>query len=295
MGGNERIFLEVKRLWNQAAALDISLEVAWRSRWDPQQQLADSLEKQYDDSDWQLHDHSYQWLLGRQELDGRTPTLDVFAAEHNTKLPGAFYSRWDYLGSLGVNAFRHPWAYRNGVRQLCYINGPFGSMGTILKKIRAERCDALIVYPVRHQYWRAMLRSLPVQMDVKLRPPTGQDLFIPSVRVDPRKRKSAVQFIARAALICWQQRSRAHDDATTIRLKQRGQGAQQICAQPPHKAILGGISRQGLDDHNGLTTTSYGLGASRQDHQLGRRLVGQQENRQSTITPWQGSQRSFSR
>ncbi|BDA51647.1 hypothetical protein COCOBI_19-2030 [Coccomyxa sp. Obi] len=66
-----------------------------------------------------------------------------------------------------------------------------------------------------------------------------------------------------------------------------GQGAQQICAQPPHKAILGGLRGQGLDDHDGLTTTPYGLGTSRQDHQLGRRLVGQQESRQSTITPWQ--------
>lgn len=208
MGGNERIFPEVKSLWNQAAALDISLEVAWRSRWDPQQQLADSLEKQYDNSDWQLHDQTYQWLLSRQELQGRLPTLDVFASEHNTKVQGAFYSRWDCLGSSGVDAFRHPWAHRDGVRQFCYINGPFGSMGTILKKIREERCDALLIYPARHQYWRAMLCSLPIQMDVKLRAPAGQSLFLPSARVDPQKRKSAVQYIARAALIFWQQVSK---------------------------------------------------------------------------------------
>lgn len=137
-------------------------------------------------------------------MEGRLPTLDVFASEHNTKVPEAFYSRWDCLGSPGVDAFRHPWAHRAGVRQLCYINGPFGSMGMILKKVREERCDALLIYPARHLFWRAMLQSLPVQMDVKLKAPAGQSLFTLSARVDPQ-RQSAVQYIARAALILWHQ------------------------------------------------------------------------------------------
>lgn len=68
----------------------------------------------------------------------------------------------------------------------------------------------------------------------------------------------------------------------------QGQGAQQERAQPPHETELGGLRRQSLDDHNGLSTPPYGLGTSGQDHQLSRRLVEQQEGSQSAVTPGQG-------
>lgn len=70
---------------------------------------------------------------------------------------------------------------------------------------RSGGSSALLIYPAKHQYWRVMIRGLPVQMDVVLKAPAGQSLFIPSARVDPQKRKSAVQYIARAALILWNQ------------------------------------------------------------------------------------------
>ncbi len=74
--------------------------------------------------DWRLSDATYQELCANPVLQGRTPTLDVFASHLNTKVPGRFYSRYDCPGSLGVDAFQHPWGVIDGQRQLAYIHGP---------------------------------------------------------------------------------------------------------------------------------------------------------------------------
>lgn len=123
-------------------------------------------------------------------LQGLTPTLDVFASHTTTKIPEAFYSKYACLGTSGVDAFIHPWAYdlKTGVRHLAYINGPFDKMGPIVRKIKEERVDCILVAPVWPRHWVAMLQSMPaVRAKVVL---SGRaDLCIPGPHVPKAKSK----------------------------------------------------------------------------------------------------------
>jgi hypothetical protein len=92
------------------------------------QQHADALSKAmlHDLSDWRLRDAIYQQLLSNPALGGRRPSLDVFASNANTKVPGSYFSLFTSLGALGVDAFTHRWDVPvAGTRHLAFINGPF--------------------------------------------------------------------------------------------------------------------------------------------------------------------------
>ncbi len=101
-----------------------------------------------DHTDVRLSDAVYQHLCAHPVLRGRTPTLDVFASHLNTKVPGRFYSLTDCPGSLGVDAFQHPWGMIGGEKQLAYIHGPIHSSASA--KDTVER----IINKVR-RFWQA--------------------------------------------------------------------------------------------------------------------------------------------
>ena len=90
--------------------------------------------------------------MGTAACAGRCLTLDVFASDTNTRVAGCFYSKWMCPGTS-----------RGGQRQLCWINGPFSQLGRILKKIREEKCDAVLIHPKSSAYWMGMLKHLPVR------------------------------------------------------------------------------------------------------------------------------------
>ena len=156
MGGNRRDYEVVKRIWEAAFELDLGLEMQWRPRETTNQMLADSLEKQMDPGDWVASPEILQAVSQHLAVGQRPFTLDTFASDTNTKVPGRFYSKWLCKDTLGVDAFGHSWA----------ANGPFSDMGRILKKIREERCDAALLHPVSSSYWAGMLCSLPVKAQI---------------------------------------------------------------------------------------------------------------------------------
>ena len=168
MGGNVRNYPVVKHIWEAAFYLDLGLEVQWHPRERNNQRLADSLEKQLDPGDWVISDQVLKAAYSHPVIGNRPFTLDVFASDTNTKVPGRFYSKWLCHGTLGVDAFGHPWAAIGQDRQFCWVNGPFSDMGRILKKIREERCDAAVLHPVSSSYWAGVLHSLPVKAQIPI-------------------------------------------------------------------------------------------------------------------------------
>ena len=168
MGGNQLLLSTVKQIWEIAFELDIGLEMQWRSRWEDNQLLADRLEKLEDSSDWVMSQEAVSAVMANPACSGRQLTLDVFASDTNTRVPGRFYSKWLCKGTLGVDAFTHPWATREGIRQFCWINGPFAHLGRIFKKIREEQCDAVVIHPRGNAHWISLLRHLPVKDTVLL-------------------------------------------------------------------------------------------------------------------------------
>ena len=94
MKGNASTFSTVKELHLLAAAHDIELDAIWKPRTNIHQQVADAWSKVPDSSDWALHPQVYDQLAQDPILQGRMPTLDVFASSANTKVPDAFYSQY---------------------------------------------------------------------------------------------------------------------------------------------------------------------------------------------------------
>jgi len=88
-------------------------------------------------------------LIRDPVLQGRKPALDVFASSTTTKVPKAFYSKYLCPGTKGVDAMVQPWVLRDqaGSKQLVYINGPFQLMGPVVRKIRDEQVDCILIGP----------------------------------------------------------------------------------------------------------------------------------------------------
>eukprot|EP00798_Chlamydomonas_sp_ICE-L_P011113 gene11113-biopygen12570 len=84
-GGSGTIPL-VKDIRSLCNTLGVELDVVWRRRNHPEQQVADHLSKVEDEEDWSLHQGVYLKVLEHPCLQGRRPTLDVFASGSNTKV-----------------------------------------------------------------------------------------------------------------------------------------------------------------------------------------------------------------
>eukprot|EP00798_Chlamydomonas_sp_ICE-L_P003163 gene3163-biopygen20917 len=169
--------------------LGVELDVVWRRRNHPEQQVADDLSKVEDEEDWSLHLGVYLKVLEHPCLQGRRPTLDVFASGANTKVQGAYYSNYLGVGCLGVDAFQHPWVREGGPReeQLAYIHGPFHLLPQILKRVREEHVDCIVITPGWNGPWVALLSGLPVQATMEL--PRKVDLLVPGALVPARERE----------------------------------------------------------------------------------------------------------
>ncbi len=147
-------------------------------------QVADAWSKVEDNSEWLLHEEVYQELIQDEVLEGRRPALDVFASNTTTKVSGAFYSKFMCPGTKGVDAMVHPWALKDqaGEMMLAYISGPFHLMGAVVRKIKDDRVDCILVGPKWPRHWWALLQVMPaVRKQVTLT--HRQDLFKPGPRV----------------------------------------------------------------------------------------------------------------
>jgi hypothetical protein len=174
MKGGIRVFPAVKELRLLCAAHDIHLEVEWYPRERDNQRLADYWSKHEDTTEWSLHPEVVESILSHPVLDGRGVTLDVFASTHSSLVPGAFFSRFHCVGSLGVNAFHHEW--QRGQHTLAWIHGPFADMAAIIKKVAMEQVDCILIRPDWPRAWAATLRQLPIRHSMRL--PVRSDLCV---------------------------------------------------------------------------------------------------------------------
>ena len=161
--GGPRVFPFVRQTWQLAMRLKIGLEAFWLPRTALVMQGADMDSKVIDRSDLALSDFHYEFLCHRF---GR-PTLDTFADNANTKCQ-SFYSQFICPGTRGIDSFVLPWAELDGSRTFRMVNGPFGRMHDIIRKIREEEADCILLVPDWPCSWQASLLDLPIRDKVAL-------------------------------------------------------------------------------------------------------------------------------
>ncbi|GIL93327.1 hypothetical protein Vretimale_19753 [Volvox reticuliferus] len=141
------------------AERDLELEVVWYPRESNFQEAADALSKHPDLTQWQLRAEVFDSLWMEPCLGGRQPTVDAFADERSTKLPKFYSPTWS-PNSAGIDAFAQPWG---GPDQLLYINPPFQLMGRVVRKIRDEQANCVLVTPIWPRWWMVTLNRMPVR------------------------------------------------------------------------------------------------------------------------------------
>ena len=149
----------------------MDLLVTWKPRESDLQQYADFLSKQVDNSSWSLCQAVFDQYVAGDDLVVAAGgfTVDVFADSQNCKVQfrgmQRFYSRLWCLGTAGVDGFLQCWGWNEAIgrREMCYIYGDFTEMGRILRKIRNEKADCVVVYPAWPRHWGTMWEGLPVK------------------------------------------------------------------------------------------------------------------------------------
>ena len=203
--GNESTFPVVKQLRMLCAEWDVELDVVWKPKENARQKVADFWSKVVDNSEWVLHQQVYDMLIVNPVLQGRKPVLDVFASDSTTKVPGAFFSKYLCPDTSGVDAWNHSWVRHNdqGEKQVVYINGPFHQMGPIIRKIKDERVDCVLVGPSWPRHWKALLNAMPVRLAIYS--PHREDLCKPGKHVPAHKRRAKhPNYTVRAWYILWE-------------------------------------------------------------------------------------------
>ena len=178
MKGTPPCLRAVDALLSWCAERDCELEVVWYPRSTGMQQQADALSKHPDMVQWSLRQDVYESLWSEPCLAGRRPNLDAFADEATTKVPGRFYSaRWS-PNSLGVDALAQKWeapVSSDGSAPLLYINPPFELMGRVVRKLREEQPDCVVIVLRWPRWWVNHLRAMPHYRGVRALP--GMHLF----------------------------------------------------------------------------------------------------------------------
>eukprot|EP00798_Chlamydomonas_sp_ICE-L_P023996 gene23996-biopygen18495 len=191
--------------------LGIELDVVWRRRNHPEQQVADDLSKVEDKEDWSLHHKVYLKVLEHPSLQGKRPTLDLFASWINTKVQGAYYSNYLGVGCPGVDAFQHPWVREGTSReeQLAIIHGRFHLLPQILQRVSEEQVDCIVITSGLDGPWVSLLSGLPIQATMEL--PSMADLLVAGASVPGRERQMGSKDPLKASFILWGNKKDAHD------------------------------------------------------------------------------------
>jgi hypothetical protein len=132
--------------------------------------LADMLSRvKRDNSDWKLHPELFQRLCTHW---GR-PQIDLFATRANAQLD-AYFSRHPDPSCLGVDAFAHSWS----PFRLAYANPPFQIVAAVLRKVREDRAELIIVLPLWRTaaWWPTLLGLL---RDIPNTLPKSEETFLP--------------------------------------------------------------------------------------------------------------------
>ena len=151
-----------------AATNDVHLEFVWKPRSTACIQDADELSRVIDPSDFHLQKKFFVQICKTLDHTGRPwgfPTCDVFAGgndhEHHAKI---YFTLFYCPGTAGINGLQQSWQGRSpiGKPALSWMFPPFKLIGAALKRLTAERVDAILILPHKVKYWFPMLQQLPI-------------------------------------------------------------------------------------------------------------------------------------
>ena len=153
----------------------IILQVVWVPR--TENERADAVSNFSDSDDWQLNRAKFA------ELDANwgPHEVDRFATHLNWLCP-KFWSRYWCPGTQGIDSFSVSWT---GV--VNWINPPFGMMGRVIRKLRADRAVATVIVPFwRGRHWWCLVAPDGSHLSEFVRDwvwlPSVQDTFLPGER-----------------------------------------------------------------------------------------------------------------
>ena len=185
----------VRELYELAAAHDVALEFIWKPRTSAEIQLADSLSRIVDSSDFAVNNVVFVQLCQKWGF----PTADVFAGQskrfHKHK---RFYTAYFTPGTSGVDAMLQDWTSltnSQGKLQL-WVFPPFYLAGQVIRKLLLHRTNAIMLLPARVCYWTAMLSSLPIRDECYL--PYYSGMYILGSRLPPSMQQSGCPFSLKA-------------------------------------------------------------------------------------------------
>ena len=162
MMGKGEILNIVRRVHELAAAHDVALEFIWQPRTTEAIQIADSLSRIVDTSDFALNNTVFEQLGRRWGF----PTADVFAGAaqkfHKHKI---YFTMYYTPNTSGVNGMLQDWSLLKNSRGrlLLWVFPPFQLIGAVLKKMLHHRTNAILILPAWVGSWTAMLQALPIQ------------------------------------------------------------------------------------------------------------------------------------
>lgn len=215
MKGCPALLPTVREIWDLAWAADVDVTLTWFPRETQLQQYADHLSKLVDNSSWSLDGNLFSEALAMNPWVVKAGgfTVDVFADNLNCKVQwqgkNRFYSRMWCKGTAAVDGFMQPWGRNSsmGRKEFCYIYGDFGSMGRILRKIKQEQANCVLLYPVWPRYWKTMWAGVPIKQKInlsRLAARRGWGLCSPGPRVEQcRRGKERPAWRLEAAIIIW--------------------------------------------------------------------------------------------
>ena len=192
-------------LWMQVMGSSFDLTVRWRPRTNPYLKAADQETRETDNSAWGLREVYFDQILQEFGLTRQDIELDPFSQKEFAKAE-RWYSLYSAPGSSGVDGFLMPWTRADGAKAFCFVNGPYGKLNLILRKIAQEKADCILLAPSWSGSWKGLLASLPVKatMEVKkMKEEKGQplSLSVPSSRVGAEARAKAGMWTTHAYLI----------------------------------------------------------------------------------------------
>lgn len=183
---------DVRVVYELALRYDIELEFVWKPRSTPAVQHADRLSKIEDPHDFYLNDHVFQALCRAWG----TPSVDAFASAGDGHKCPRYFALYEGPGCTEVDAYAQSWQ-----QQFVYaFPGPLYDPSRIIRKIREDACDAMLVLPsFRAAYWQGTLRALPIRDSIDLSYWDG--LYLPGPLVPDNLRASIPRVPLTAYLI----------------------------------------------------------------------------------------------
>ena len=202
---DKEVYKMVWDLWMFVMGTDFDLSVKWRPRTNPYLKVADQETRVPDNSAWGLRDIYFEQILTAFGLTRSDIELDPFSQAEFAKAE-RWYSLYSAPGSAGVDGFLMPWVNLDGSKAFCFVNGPYGKLSRVLRKIALERTNCVLVVPSWSGCWKAQLAALPVRGSMEVKKIKGEKgtsipLSAPSSRVGPEARAKAGMWKTHAHLI----------------------------------------------------------------------------------------------